>query len=243
MKQEVITKAEKIIECPKHIGIILDGNRRFAKKLMMEPWRGHELGAEKIEKLFDWCKELRIKEMTLYCFSLENFNRPKKEFDFLMKIFKKEFSKLKQDKRLHEDKIKLRFIGKIELFDSEIQRLVKDLEEMTKDYNNYTINYAVAYGGREEIIDVTKKVAEQVKAGKLDINDIDEGVFKRNLWLNSEPDLIIRTSESRLSGFLLFQSAYSEIIFLPEKLWPEFTKQDLLNCIEEYKKRSRRFGK
>ena len=243
MKQEVITKAEKIIECPKHIGIILDGNRRFAKKLMMEPWRGHELGAEKIEKLFDWCKELRIKEMTLYCFSLENFNRPKKEFDFLMKIFKKEFSKLKQDKRLHEDKIKLRFIGKIELFDSEIQRLVKDLEEMTKDYNNYTINFAFAYGGREEIIDVTKKVAEQVKAGKLDINDIDEGVFKRNLWLNSEPDLIIRTSESRLSGFLLFQSAYSEIIFLPEKLWPEFTKQDLLDCIEEYKKRSRRFGK
>lgn len=227
----------------KHLGIVLDGNRRFAKRLMLEPWKGHELGFKKLEKLLEWCKEFEIKEMTLYCFSLENFNRPKLEFDFLMKIFKEAFEKLKTDKRIHENKIKLRFIGKTELFDKEIQERITELEEMTKDYGDYIINFAFAYSGREEIVDATRKIAEQVKERKLDIKDINEEVFKRNLWLNSEPDLIIRTSESRLSGFLLFQSAYSEIIFLPDKLWPEFTKQDLIDCICEYKKRSRRFGK
>src|SRR3989344_3030244 len=125
MKQKIITLIEKIMKSPKHIAIVLDGNRRFAKRLMMEPWRGHELGAEKIEKLLDWCKELGIKEVTLYCFSLENFNRPKKEFNFLMKIFKKEFLRLKEDKRIHKDKIKISFIGKTELFDSEFQEIIK----------------------------------------------------------------------------------------------------------------------
>ncbi len=243
MSEQELTIIKTETKCPKHIGIILDGNRRFAKRLMMEPWRGHELGAEKIEKLFDWCKELGIKEMTLYCFSLENFNRPKKEFDFLMKIFKKEFSRLKEDKRLHEDKIRLRFIGKTELFDLELQKIIKELEEVTKNYDNYKVNFALGYGGRQEIVDATKKIVEQVKNGELNIDQIDEDIFKKNLYLNSYPDLIIRTSESRLSGFLPFQSAYSEIIFLPNKLWPEFTKQDLLDCIDEFKERERRFGK
>jgi tritrans,polycis-undecaprenyl-diphosphate synthase [geranylgeranyl-diphosphate specific] len=220
----------------RHLGIVLDGNRRFAKKLMLEPWRGHELGAEKIEKLFDWCKELGIKEITLYCFSLENFNRPKKEFDFLMKIFKKEFSKLKQDKRVHENRIKIRFVGKIELFDKEIQRLAADLQEMTKDYNDYIINFAFAYGGRQEIVDAVKKLAESRE-------EINEKNLQKNLWLSDDIDLIIRTGgEKRTSNFLPWQATYAEWIFL-DKLWPEFTKQDLIECIEEFKNRERRFGK
>src|SRR3989344_1328464 len=178
MKQKIITLIEKIMKSPKHIAIVLDGNRRFAKRLMMEPWRGHELGAEKIEKLLDWCKELEIKEITLYCFSLENFNREKKEFEFLMKIFKKEFSRLKKDKRLHEDKIKLKFIGKTELFDEEIQKLVNDLEEMTKDYGSYKINFAFAYGGRQEILEAVKKLIENKE-------EINEENLKKNLWLDS----------------------------------------------------------
>jgi len=220
----------------KHIGIILDGNRRFAKRLMLEPWRGHELGAEKIERLLDWCKELGIKEMTLYCFSLENFNRPKKEFNFLMKIFKKEFSKLKKDKRIHDNKIKLRFIGKIELFDSEIQNLVKDLEKMTENYNDYVINFALGYGGRQEIVEAVKKL---VKNGK----EINEKNLQENLWLSDDIDLVIRTgAEKRTSNFLPWQATYAEWIFL-DKMWPEFEKQDLLSCIEEFKSRKRRFGK
>lgn len=219
----------------KHIGIILDGNRRFAKRLMLEPWRGHELGAEKIERLLDWCKELRIKEITLYCFSLENFNRPKKEFDFLMKIFKKEFSKLKKDKRVHDNKIKIRFIGKTELFDKEIQKLVADLQEITKDYNDYIINFAFAYGGRQEIIEAVKRL---VRSGK----EINEENLQKDLWLSDDIDLIIRTgTEKRTSNFLPWQAAYAEWIFL-DKMWPEFEKQDLLDCIKEFKSRKRRFG-
>lgn len=236
MKQKIITLIEKIMKSPKHIAIVLDGNRRFAKRLMMEPWRGHELGAEKIEKLLDWCKELEIKEITLYCFSLENFNREKKEFEFLMKIFKKEFSRLKKDKRLHEDKIKLKFIGKTELFDEEIQKLVNDLEEMTKDYGSYKINFAFAYGGRQEILEAVKKLIENKE-------EINEENLKKNLWLDSEPDLIIRTGgEKRTSNFLPWQSTYSEWIFL-DKMWPEFEKQDLIDCIGEFRERERRFGK
>ena len=119
---------------PKHIGIILDGNRRFAKKLVMQPWRGHEMGAAKIENLFDWLKELGVKELTLYCFSLENFNRPRREFDFLMNIFKKEFTRLKTHESVHSDKIKINFAGRTELFDNELQLLgiSKDATQVMK---------------------------------------------------------------------------------------------------------------
>jgi undecaprenyl diphosphate synthase len=220
----------------KHLGIIIDGNRRFAKRLMLEPWRGHELGAEKLAKFLEWCKELGIKELTLYCFSLENFNRPKLEFDFLMKIFKKEFSKLKTDERVHNNKIKLRFIGKRELFDKEIQNLIKDLEELTKDYNDYIINFALGYGGRQEIIEAVKKLVKSRK-------EINEENLKKNLWLSDDIDLIIRTGgEKRTSNFLPWQSTYAEWIFL-DKMWPEFEKQDLIECIKEFKNRQRRFGK
>ncbi len=231
-----------INKVPEHIGIILDGNRRFAKRLMLKPWKGHELGYEKIEKLFNWCKELNIKELTLYTFSIENFDRPKKEFNYLMKLFLKAFSNLKKDKKKTKD-IFFKFIGRLYMFPDNIQQAMYDLMEETKNNNPYKINFAMAYGGRAEIIDTTKKIAEQVKDGKLNIDEINEEVFKHNLYLDSEPDLIIRTSESRLSGFLTFQSVYSELIFLPDIMWPEFDKKDLVKCLQEYSNRKRRFGK
>ena len=219
-----------------HLGIILDGNRRFAKKLMLEPWKGHELGAKKIEKILDWLKDIGIKELTLYCFSLENFNRPKKEFNFLMKIFKETFEKVKNDKRIHKNKIKLRFIGKRELFDKELQEIMNFLEEMTKNYSDYIINFALGYGGRQEIVEAVKKL---VKSGE----KINKENLQKNLWLNKDIDLIIRTGgDKRTSNFLPWQSIYGEWIFL-NKTWPEFEKQDLINCINEFKKRERRFGK
>jgi len=219
----------------KHLGVILDGNRRFAKRLMLEPWKGHEFGAEKIEKLLEWSKDFGVRELTLYCFSLENFNRPKKEFDFLMKIFKKEFSKLKNDDRVHEDKIRINFIGQAELFDLELQGIMKELSEITKDYSGYVLNFALGYGGRQEIIEAVKKL---VDSGK----EINEQNLKKNLWLENEPDLIIRTGgEKRTSNFLPWQSVYSEWIFL-DKVWPEFEKEDLIECIQEFGRRKRRFG-
>lgn len=228
---------------PKHIGLILDGNRRLAKRLMLKPYKGHELGAEKLKKVFDWCKELGVKEITLYCFSYENFNRPKTEFNYLMNLFRKEFENLKDDKKLHDDKVRINFIGRIFMFPKDIQDKMHYLMNMTKDYDNYVINFAMAYGGRQEIIDATKKIAEQIKKGKLDIDQINEELFANNLYMEDEPELIIRTGkEHRTSNFLNFQSAYSEWIFF-EKMWPEFEKDDLIACIEEYKKRERRFGR
>jgi tritrans,polycis-undecaprenyl-diphosphate synthase [geranylgeranyl-diphosphate specific] len=231
---------EMINIVPRHIGIILDGNRRFSKRLMMKPWKGHEWGAKKVEALLEWCKEFGIKELTLYCFSIENFDRPKREFDYLMDLFKREFEK---DERIHKNKIKVNFIGRLWMFPKPLQKIMNKLMKMTEKYDNYTVNFAMAYGGRAEIIDATKQISEQVKKGKLDIKDINEKVFSKNLYLDSEPDLIIRTAESRLSGFLLWQGSYAEIIFLPNKLWPEFEKKDFVACLREYDSRERRFGK
>ena len=231
------------VRVPKHIGIILDGNRRFSKKLMMKPWMGHEWGARKVEKLLDWCRELDVKELTLYCFSVQNFNRPKLEFEYLMNLFRKEFDRFKDDKRVHENKIRINIIGRLYLFPKDIQEKAKDIMDMTKEYNNYVLNLAFGYGGREEVIDATVKIAKQVKDGTLNIEDINEKTFSKNLYFESEPDLIIRTGgEKRTSNFLLWQSHYSEWVFL-EKTWPEFDKEDLKVAIEDFNKRERRFGK
>jgi tritrans,polycis-undecaprenyl-diphosphate synthase [geranylgeranyl-diphosphate specific] len=228
---------------PKHIGIILDGNRRFAKRLMLEPWKGHELGFEKLKKLYKWCKELGIKELTLYCFSMQNFNRPKREFDFLMNIFVKAGNDAATNEDVHKNKIKVNVIGKWHLFPEKVQKAIQRAVDATKDYNDFIINLALAYGGREEIVDGIKKLLKDFKEGKVDVNDIDENKFSEYLYMNSEPDLIIRTGgEHRSSNFLPWQSIYSEWSF-PEKFWPEFEKEDFIACIDEYMNRDRRFGK
>lgn len=230
---------------PKHVGIILDGNRRFAKRLMLKPWKGHEWGAKKLENLFEWCKEFDIKEMTLYCFSVENFNRPKEEFEYLMNIFRKEFDNLLNDKKnqVHENKIKINFIGRIWMFPKDIQEKITKLMEITKDYDQYIVNFAMAYGGRAEVIDAVKKIALQIKKGEIDIDQINEETFSKNLYMEDEPDLIIRTGgEIRTSNFLSWQSAYSEWFFI-DKMWPEFEKENLAKVLEDYQKRERRFGK
>jgi tritrans,polycis-undecaprenyl-diphosphate synthase [geranylgeranyl-diphosphate specific] len=226
-----------------HIGIIMDGNRRFSKRLMLKPWKGHEYGAKKLSNVLDWCKEYNIKQLTLYTFSVQNFNRPKKEFDYLMNIFIENFDKLKDDKRIHENKIKINIIGRINMFPKEVQDRLNYIMELTKNYNNYIINFAMAYGGQEEIVDAVKKIAEKIKTDKLNVDEIDNNKFAENLYLNNSPDLIIRTGgEKRTSNFLSFQSAYSEWFFV-DKMWPEFEKEDFVNIINEYSNRQRRFGK
>ncbi len=228
---------------PKHVGVILDGNRRLAKKLMLKPWKGHEWGAKKVEKLFDWANELGIKELTLYTLSIENFNRPKTEFEYLMNLFKKEFTRFLNDPRVYERGLRVNFIGRLWMLDSELQDLMKKVEYKTKENNNLIVNFAVAYGGRQEVVDATRKIAEDVKLGKLDVNQINEEIFSKKLWNSSEPDLIIRTGgERRTSNFLNFQAAYSEWIFV-DKHWPEFEKEDLVAAVKEYKQREIRRGR
>lgn len=218
-----------------HLAIILDGNRRFTNKLAMQPWKGHEFGAKTVEKLLDWCKELDIKELTLYALSIENLKRDKQELDYLFKLMKKEFEKFKTDKRIKEDEIKIRFPGKLSLLPEDLQKLCKEIEENTENNENYKINFCLAYGGRQELIEAFNKIKDEKEITEQDISN--------NLWLKDEPNIIIRTgNQMRTSNFLPWQSIYSEWFFL-EKLWPEFTKQDLQEVLEQFKQRQRNFGK
>ncbi|MBI4017123.1 MAG: di-trans,poly-cis-decaprenylcistransferase [Candidatus Aenigmarchaeota archaeon] len=231
---------------PKHIGIIMDGNRRFAKKLMLKPWMGHEWGAKKVQKILDWCQEAGIQELTLYAFSVQNFNRPKEEFDYLMNVFHKEFDNLmssENQEKLKRQGLQISFIGRTWMFAPDIQEKMRKLMDMTKNNTKHRANFAMAYGGREEVIDAVKKIGEQMAAGKLTVDQINEEVFAANLYRNSDPELIIRTGgDKRTSNFLIWQSNYSEWFFI-EKTWPEFEKEDLVKCINEFGQRERRFGK
>ncbi|MBU0472518.1 MAG: di-trans,poly-cis-decaprenylcistransferase [Nanoarchaeota archaeon] len=228
---------------PKHVAIILDGNRRFAKRLMIKPWKGHEWGAKKVENLLNWAKELDIRELTLYAFSMQNMNRPKDEFDFLMNLFRKEFSKMENDSRLEKDKIRINFIGRIHLLPKDLYELFQRIMDKTKNNDKYTINFAIAYGGREEVVDAVMKLSADVKKGIVDADKVNEELFKNYLYTPDEPDLVIRTGgDRRTSNFLIWQSNYSEWFFL-EKTWPEFEKEDLIAIINDYTARERRFGK
>jgi len=229
---------------PKHVAIIMDGNRRFAKRLMMKPWKGHEWGAKNLEKVLNGCFELGIKELTLYAFSIQNFDRPKKEFEALMNIFEKEAKKMLKDPKIDEQGIRVNFLGRLSLFPNKLQELANKVMEKTKNNKNFVLNLAMAYGGREEVLEAVYRIAREVKDEKIEPRMINEDVFEKNLYSKSQPDLIIRTGgEKRTSNFLVWQSAYSEWIFYEKKMWPEFEKQDLLECVEEYKQRHRRFGK
>lgn len=223
----------------KHLALILDGNRRFARRLMLEPWKGHEYGAKKLEKLFDWCKEFKIKELTLYTFSMQNFNRPKEEFNYLMNIFKENFVKFENDQRIETEGIRINFLGRYELFSEELCSVIKRIIDKTKNNSNFIINFAMAYGGREEILDAVKKIIKENPKPE----DITFEYFSEHLYTSSEPDIIIRTGgEKRTSNFLPWQSIYSEWFFL-DKTWPEFEKEDLVKILEEFKTRERRFGR
>lgn len=230
----------------KHLGVILDGNRRFAKKLLMQPWKGHDWGAKKVRELLEWCKEQDIKELTLYAFSEENFNRPKKEFDYLMDLFIREFDSMATGQGIKELKktgIRIKFIGRINKFDEEITSRMNKLMDLTKDFDKYKLNIAMAYGGRQELVDAFQKIGKKLEAKEITIKDINEELINKNLYLNSEPDIIIRTGgENRTSNFLIWQSSYSEWLFV-DKPWPEFEKADFIECLKNYSVRERRFGK
>lgn len=230
-----------------HIGIILDGNRRWAKQLALHPWKGHEKGAEKFRTFLDWCEELNINEITAYTFSMQNFNRAQDEIKFLMKLFVETAKKtlIEENIKLADEKgARFRFIGRRQLLPENLQKLIKEIEEKTEKNNKKTINICLAYGGREEITDALKKIAEKIEKRDIKKEDINEELITENLYIKNDPDLIIRTSgEQRTSNFLPWQSIYSEWFFL-KKSWPEIEKEDLIEVLKEYKNnRKRRFGK
>ena len=230
---------------PHHIGVILDGNRRFAREKGLAAVEGHSFGAEKVEALLKWCWRLDIKIITLYAFSTENFNRSDKEVDTLMGLASRTFKRFLEEPLIKENRVKIKVIGRREYLSDELNKEISAIEEQTKNYDNFQLNIAISYGGRAEIIDAVKKVAQKIKNNELNIDDIDEEVLSSNLYTKGvpDPDLIIRTSgEERLSGFLLWQSAYSELYF-SEVFWPAFRMIDLWRAIRIYQQRERRYGK
>jgi tritrans,polycis-undecaprenyl-diphosphate synthase [geranylgeranyl-diphosphate specific] len=231
---------------PEHIAIILDGNRRWASEKALNPWFGHEKGAERVDQLLGWCLKLGVKSMTLYAFSTENFRRSKNEIEEIMRIAQEQFRKILTDERIHKNKVHVKVLGRISLLPTDLQQLIMDVENATQGYDEHFLNLALAYGGRAEIVDAAKKIADKVHEGELIPEEIDEQVFEKYLYTShmskQDPDLIIRTSgEERLSGFLLWQSAYSELCFL-DVYWPGFRFIDLLRAVRTFQRRRRRFG-
>lgn len=232
---------------PGHIAVILDGNRRWAKKQLVLEKAGHFRGADAVENLLDWCEELGIKIVTLYVLSAENLSREDEELSYLYQLIEARLWKLYNDPRIHRNQTRVCAIGKMELLPDSILDVLKKLDEATKSYSRRYLNIAMAYGGQDEVLDAIKKIVAKVCRGEIHVNDITTKEIESNLYTShlpqSSPDMILRTSgEKRLSGFLLWQGAYSELVFM-DILWPEFRKIDLLRAIRTFQKRRRRMGK
>lgn len=221
---------------PRHLGIILDGNRRWAKEHSLPTLEGHHKGFENVKLIIQAAQDRGIKTLTLFCFSTENWHRSKEEVDYLMDIFRKSLSDYFG--KFNEKNVKINILGQKEKFARDIKDQIEKIESETKNNTGMTLNLALSYGGRAELVDAIKKI---VKKG-IDPDKITEDTVKDNLW-TSDVDLIIRTGgEQRLSGFLLWQAAYSEFLFV-KKYWPDFGENDLDAALAEYASRQRRFGK
>ena len=227
---------------PVHIGIIMDGNGRWAKKRGLPRSAGHKAGADTLEKITRFAGDIGIRYITYYAFSTENWKRPLDEVKSLMKLMVHYLDNYK--KLLGGEDIRIRIIGKRDGLSEEIRKKIDVVEENTKNNSKITMNIALNYGGREDIVNAVKNIASQVKDGSLGVDDINEDIVANNLYTYymPDPDLIIRPSgELRLSNFLLWQSAYSELWFADIN-WPDFTKNDFLKAIADYQRRNRRYG-
>lgn len=208
---------------------------------------GHWKGADAVENLLDWCEQLDIKIITLYALSAENLDRNDEELDHLYELIRLRLEKLYKDPRIHRNKMRVKGIGRIELLPESIKDVLQRLDDATKGYDGHFLNIALAYGGQFELVDAVKKIGEKIKDGTLNVSDIDKKEIESNLYTSylpqSSPDMILRTSgEKRLSGFLMWQSVYSELVFM-DIFWPEFRKIDLMRAIRTYQERKRRIGK
>ena len=227
---------------PVHIGIIMDGNGRWAKKRGLPRKAGHSAGAKTFRKITRYCSDIGVKHLTVYAFSTENWKRPEDEVNSLMKLFKSYLEEALED--FKDDSIVVKFIGDKSQFSDDLRNLMIENEESSKDRDGMVLNIAMNYGSRDEIVRAVKNISVDVKSGKLSEDDITENLFSDYLYTSGQPDpdLIIRPSgEYRISNFMLWQSAYTEFVIM-NKLWPDFEKSDLDEAINMYSKRNRRYG-
>jgi tritrans,polycis-undecaprenyl-diphosphate synthase [geranylgeranyl-diphosphate specific] len=224
----------------------MDGNRRFARELGLDPCQGHQFGRDKLEEVVEWClNDVGIEDLTVYAFSTENLCRSKGEVKVLMNLFERNLRELAKNEKIHKNRVKVRIIGQLSLLPDEVREAAELAMESTKDYGDHSFNIAIAYGGREEIIQAIKRITSDVSRGQMKIDDINEDSVSSYLYTSDlpDPDLILRTSgEERISNFLLWQLAYSELYFA-DVYWPAFKKIDLLKAIKSYQERKKRYGK
>jgi tritrans,polycis-undecaprenyl-diphosphate synthase [geranylgeranyl-diphosphate specific] len=231
---------------PAHVGIIMDGNRRFAKMLGLgDLGMGHVAGQERLETVLDWCLELGIKYLTVYAFSTENFERADEERELLMELFEHNFRKMAVDPRVHKNKIRVRCIGHLDLLPAGVKEAADEVMSKTEHYDDYHFNVAIAYGGRQEIVDAVQRIAQSVADGAMTADAITDRTISEHMYYGDlpDPDFLIRTSgEERISNFLLWQIAYAELYFADVN-WPELDRWRFLRAIETYQKRQRRYGR
>ncbi|UXD21351.1 UDP-diphosphate synthase [Ignicoccus pacificus DSM 13166] len=231
---------------PKHVGVIPDGNRRWARMRGLQEWLGHKEGYKKMREVLLWLLDVGVEIVTVFAMSTENCSRRKKEErEKLYELIAGGLRELAKEEIVHKNRIRVKVIGRDNMWPDFLKEAAKYVEEVTKDYGDRHINIAVCYGGRQEIVDAVKKIAEKVKRGELEPEEIDEETISKHLYTAHlpDPDLIIRTSgEERISNFLLWQSAYSELYFA-DMYWPEIRKIDILRAIRDYQRRQRRFGR
>ena len=231
------------LNIPNHVAIIMDGNGRWAKARGLPRVAGHRKGAESVRNVIEKAVETGVKYVTLYSFSSENWNRPQDEVKQLMGLLKRYLNS--EIAELHGNDIRFRVIGERHRLSSDLQKLINDAEELTKENSKLTLILALSYGSRQEIVTTVRNLARSVSLGLLEADAINESVIDAHLWTGDipDPDLVIRTSgEKRISNFLLWQVAYSEFVF-SDKYWPDFGKDEFQSAIEEYNKRERRYGR
>jgi len=229
-------------EIPAHVAIVMDGNGRWARQRKRPRTFGHQAGLKALRKIVEHCGRVGVTELTVFAFSSENWNRPKKEVSRLMDLFMRALDR--ETRELHENKVRVRFIGQLDTFAPELREKVRQAERLTRDNDRMTLNVAASYGGRWDIVQAAQNIARDVANGSLRPEQIDESLFGSKLALSSsrDPDLFIRTGgEMRISNFLLWQSAYTELFFSP-MLWPDFGPQAMDEAIAAYQSRERRFG-
>ena len=227
---------------PEHVAIIMDGNGRWATKKGLPRSFGHNKGVSTLKEILKASKRLGCKVITVYAFSSENWTRPKKEVDFLINLFSEVLRK--EIKEIHEESTKIKFIGDLSPFPETLKKIISSSESLTKNNNEFVFNVCVNYGGRQEIVKVAKNLALKSSTGEIKPSEVDEELFNSELLTQGikDPDLLIRTSgEKRLSNFLLWQLAYSEI-YISDLLWPDFNEYEFLKAIVDYQSRKRRFG-
>ncbi len=227
---------------PAHVAIIMDGNGRWARSRGWPRIRGHQVGVESVRNIVRACRKAGVRYLTLYAFSVENWVRPKAEVSGLMRILRRFL--VKEEKELHENRVRLRVIGRMGDLPAAVQAELKRVMKATEAYTEGTLTLALSYGGRTEITDAVRKIAARVKKGELDPGEIDESVVAGHLYAPDipDPDLVIRTSgEMRISNFLLWQISYAEL-YITDVLWPDFREEEFLKALADYAGRQRRFG-